>query len=118
MKIRGVVFQTRDEQFMGGVDLPADVGGIEWPREGVPVRVNFDPTKPLGRTTKLWVEDGRLLFEADLVELPPEGAWIPCAGLALGRMTEGKGIESAKLVEVSFSPENANKNHPPATLIK
>ena len=118
MKIRGVVFQTRDEQFMGGVDLPADVGGIEWPREGVPVRVNFDPTKPLGRTTKLWVEDGRLLFEAEVQALPPDGHWIPCAGLSVGQVTKDKGIERGKLFEVSLCENNDDKNQPSAMLIK
>jgi hypothetical protein len=118
VKIRGVVFQTDSEQFMGGDDLPAYVGGITWPREGVPVRVNFDPNKPLGQTTKIWVEDGRLLFEAEIHVMPPTTHWIPCAGLGTTRVTKGKGIEEGKLYEISLCDENKNKNQPPATLIK
>jgi len=116
VKIRGVVFQTRDEQFVGGDDRPVDVGGIEWPKEGVPIRTDF--TVALGWTTKLWVEEDRLMFEGEIHVMPPDDHWIPCAGTSIGRVTKDRGIESGELLTIGLCTANANKNHPPATLIK
>jgi hypothetical protein len=114
--IRGVALGTLEEQRSGGDVDAVDPTVIKLPDGGVPVRENFDPTRPLGHTTKLWLEDGRILFEARVQVTP--GFWIPCAGFRIGRASSDKGVESAILHEISFCESNANKDQPPATLIK
>jgi hypothetical protein len=120
MKIQGVLLATEDEQRAGGDQLPVDPANIRHmnPTDHIPVMIDFDPTLILGRVTKTWLEDGRLMFEAEINDdwlaryedskPRPQGS----AGLTI-HGTEDHRVKDAGLWAVSLTDQNVNKNQPP-----
>jgi hypothetical protein len=71
MKIQGVLLATVEEQGRGGDRDPLDPASVTTeidPQRPIPVRVDFSALMPAGEVTKLWIEEGRLMFEAEIVD--------------------------------------------------
>jgi hypothetical protein len=66
MIIRGVLLATIEEQRAGGDDDPVDPTAFSNLDESVPVNIQFDQNRVIGNTIRMWIEDDRLLFEAEL----------------------------------------------------
>jgi hypothetical protein len=145
MKIRGVVLGTLQEQIDGGDPDPIDPALIKIDGDPARVSVGFDSSRLLGRTTRVWREDGRLLFEADIDgeaylramgrEHDPEKPDIRAEKAAIGFIGEefrtaelayslemknalGDTVKGGRLFEIGLTGENVNKNQPPWEVIE
>jgi hypothetical protein len=120
MKIRGVLLGTIEEQRAGGDDDPVDPTSVPLTEQGIPVDLNFDRTKMIGRTTRLWLEDGRLMFEAEIMrpDLLPhtkdeQYAHDTAAIGFVGEHVKGKTTKVRDLYSIGLVDGNSNKNQPP-----
>lgn len=124
MKIRGVLLATVEEQRAGGDEQPIDPDSVELrvdaegkPIAVVPVRANFDPKYPMGEVTKLWKEEGRIWFEAEVIGTVPTDV-LPKAAIGLKGQSHQRSEEGVEIVKggevfgVGLTPLNENKNHP------
>lgn len=143
MKIRGVVLGTLQEQIEGGDKHPIDPALIKIDGDPVRVSVQFNPVRPLGRTTRVWREDGRLMFEADI----NDNAWRSEVGIrtehddskhavaAIGFISQdfstaelayslemkdalGNIVKGGQLSEIGLTGENENRNQPPWEVVE
>lgn len=66
MIIRGVLLGTLEEQTAGGDKQPIDPASCPLEPVGQPVTVNFRRDQQVGTVTRLWLEDGRVMFQAEV----------------------------------------------------
>jgi hypothetical protein len=139
MKIRGVLLGTLAEQVAGGDPNPIDPTLIKLDRvaEGtVPVTLGFDRTKLVGKATRAWLEDGRILFEAEILNdaismkrLHDEDAIDKAAIGFVGETAElaydlemkdstGRIIQGGAIFEVGLTDANENRNQPPFEVVE
>lgn len=122
MKIRGVLLATKEEQIAGGDKFPIDPKLIKLEQE-VPVDLKFDRTKTVGRTTRVWLEDGRILFEAEVDPDPHASGTNQLKTAAIGYMLESYDaqknlIKGGRLFAVGLTDQNENRNQPPWEVIE
>jgi hypothetical protein len=144
VKIRGVLLGTLKEQISGGDPSPIDPKLIKLDRVEagiVPVTLGFQRDKLVGKTTRAWLEDGRILFEAEVLNdaipakrLHDEGAVNKAA---IGFMVEteraitaelaydlemkdyyGRTIKGGPIFEVGLTDANVNRNQPPFEVVE
>jgi len=147
MKIRGVLLGTLKEQVAGGDPNPIDPKLVKLDRveDGiVPVTIGFQRYRVVCKTTRAWLEDGRILFEAEVDEMQdftmkraPIMGDIIANKSAIGIFTtddmpvtaelayelemkdfSGRTIKGGKLFEVGLTDENENCNQPPFEVIE
>jgi hypothetical protein len=146
MKIRGILLGTLDEQIAGGDRHPINPKLVKL-EDVVPVTVGFQRDRVVGRTTRTWLEDGRILFEADVDELrdfmvtnakdrAPGLATKGAVGISVDSVEErmpttaelaytleskdfaGYTIKGGRLFEVGLTDENENRNQPPWEIVE
>jgi hypothetical protein len=118
MRIRGVLLGTKEEQAAGGDKYPIDPPLVKLDRN-VPVSVEFKVDEVVGSTTRLWHEDGRIMFEAELHDqsfIANAAPKYPSAaiGITLERYDANKNlIRGGTVFEVGLTAQNENRNQPP-----
>jgi hypothetical protein len=117
MKIRGVVLGTVEEQKAGGDEHPIDPTIIRLAdSQEVPVSIGFQSDQRIGKTSRVWLEDGRLLFEADIDGsklLRRKDKKYVCDTAAIG-ISFGTG----RMFELGLTYQNENRNQPPWEVIE
>jgi hypothetical protein len=117
VKIRGVLLGTVEEQKAGGDEHPIDPAGVRLAdSQEVPVSVGFPSDQRIGRTTKVWLEGGRLLFEASIEEskLPhTEDEQYVHDTAAIGIS-----MSTGRVFELGLTDQNENRNQPPWEVIE
>lgn len=143
MKIQGVLLGTLREQVEGGDKNPIDPRWVKLDRVGddrVPVTIGFQQDRVVGRATRVWLEDGRLLFEADvdemqdftidgkgktLVEVGAIGILVDAVSTLSAELAydlemkdiTGRTVKGGQLYEVGLTDKNENRNQPPFRVI-
>lgn len=141
MRIKGVLLCTLKEQVEGGDMCPIDPKLVKLDRVegdwGVPVTIGFQRDRVVGKVTRVWPEDGRLLFEADVDELQDFamkvtdreealavkgaiGIAVTSAELAYDlemKDATGRTVKGGNLFEVGLTDENENRNQPPFEVV-
>lgn len=120
MLIHGVLLGTYEEQVAGGDEYPITPDKVKIPDEGVRVTLGFDSQALVGRTTTIWRENGRILFEAEVAEdlLPRTEDEqyehdTAAIGIRLEQYTsDGALIRGGPIFEVGLTGENENRNQP------
>jgi hypothetical protein len=138
VKIQGVLLGTIEEQIAGGDPNPIDPLLVRLSHDPYRVSINFDPTRVVGKTIKVWREDGRILFAAEVDELLDfsiKHAPVSKSGRArkaavgivstaeLAYELEMKNaskmtIKGGRLLEVGLTDENENRNQPPFEVVE
>jgi hypothetical protein len=121
MLIKGVLLGTYAEQVAGGDQFPITPAKVKIGDEPVRVTLGFAPDTLVGHTTRIWHEDGRILFEAEVAEdlLPhTEDEQYEHDTAAIGIRLEqyasdGTLIRGGPIFEVGLTGENENQNQPP-----
>jgi hypothetical protein len=121
MLIRGVLLGTYAEQVAGGDKFPITPGKVRIDDEPVRVSLGFVTEALVGHTTRIWREDGRILFEAEVAEdlLPHTEDEqyehdTAAIGIRLEQYTDGGDlIRGGPIFEVGLTGENENQNQPP-----
>lgn len=120
MKIRGVLLGTVEEQRAGGDDEPIDPHAFHLMTMSgpnlAPVLLNFDAGQKVGRVTRLWIEDARLMFEAEL-DVPPIYRHVG-AGFSATRKRGEQVIRDADLFAVGLTDKPWPRDQPPFTVIE
>lgn len=110
MKIKGIALGTTQEQLNGGdQDVIAPEALHNIPTE-VPLTVNF---KERIGTAKVYLEDGRLVVEADVSE-----DYLKLNKLAIGYVFHPDGSEPPILKDIAVTEENKDKRIPPYDIIE
>lgn len=126
MRIRGVLLGTLKEQIEGGDKNPIDPRLVKLDRveDGlVPVTIGFQRDKVVGKTVRVWREDGRLMFEADIINKDfakavrqgAIGIAVDTAELAYDlepKDAAGYTVKGGRIFEIGLTNENQNHNQP------
>jgi hypothetical protein len=127
--IRGVLLGTLEEQIAGGDTNPVDPRLIKFDLEERPVRVSlrFESDQVVGKATRVWREDGRLMFEAtvdgDLMKQDKAaigfiGTTAEAAYDLEMKNRDGYTIKGGKLFEIGLTDDNENRNQPPYEVVE
>lgn len=126
-KVKGIALASYRAQVAGGDNEPVHPDAIKIWNQQVPVTLGFETAHRIGTTSRLWIEDDALWFEAD-IDIPlantllnvetPDGKplkRIEDETAAIGytlevKNSEGRAIKGGTVFEIGLCEADRNMN--------